>query len=81
MKLLITTLTMIFINFGAFGALLLEYQKVDAKLCYEALSKGKVLYYSDKGYYTVSYGYIYNFFAGFRGNHYEVSYCVRTEKP
>lgn len=80
MKLLITTLTMIFISFGALGAMFLQYQEVDDKLCFEAFTEGKILYSADNNYLAF-YKNIYSFKARFINQTYLVNECVRIENP
>lgn len=69
MKLLITTLTMIFISFVALGSVNIPSEKVDEQLCFKALIQGKILSFTSTQYsYTVFWNNnIYTFIAAFSG--------------
>jgi len=82
MKLIITTLTLIFISFNSFATAVWDVERVGATLCYNALMRGEILSHDVKeSTYSVRWlNNIYNFMAGFTGNTFVVSNCQRIKK-
>ena len=82
MKLLMTTLTLIFLSFNSFAYVEPSETLEDGTLCYNALMKGEILSHDVKeSTYTVRWSNnIYNFMAGFTGNSFMVYDCQRIKK-
>ena len=80
MKLLITTLTMMFINFKTLGNDFKHpIESIDAKACFYALMDGELISYNpSKELYTYKYlNNIYNFNSLFTSDDYILSNCKR----
>ena len=81
MKLLITTLTFMFISFKSFGIEMKTYpiETVKQDLCHEAFVKGKHISYDpSQSVYTIKWnGQFYNFMAGFTFDSFVISNCRR----
>jgi hypothetical protein len=81
MKLLITTLTMIFISFNSFSMAFWDVERVGDLMCYNALMKGEIISHDVKeSTYSVRWSNnIYNFKAGFTEKIFKITDCRRIK--